>query len=139
VADPPVSQRRLDLAAIGRGAIAGAVIVLPAGVAQTFTGDDSSLRGLLLVAILVGLGWAGAVAGKAADDEPLKHGAAAAVLTYLGVQGVGSLLRAARGDAIHPVTIVFMALLSACCGLIGAELGRRRRQRLSTPSEAGEQ
>ena len=138
VSEPGPGRRAgLDLAAVGRGALAGAVIVIPAGVAQTFTADDSSLRGLLLVAILVGLGWAGAVAGRATEAEPLKHGALAAAVTYLVVQGAGSLVRVARGETVHPLTIVFMALLSACCGLLGAELGRRRRLRLSAPTEAG--
>jgi hypothetical protein len=132
-----VSEGRLDLAAVARGAVAGGLIVLPAGVAQTLTSKESSLRGLLLVVILVGLAGVGAVAGKAAADQPLKHGAAAALLAFVVVQGVGSLLRVARGESIHPVTIVFMAMLSACCGLIGAELGRRRRHRLSAASEPG--
>ena len=81
------------------------------------------------------LGWCGWVAAKAAGDRIILHGALAALFAFVLVQAIGVVLRLARGDAVHPVAIVFTALLSTSCGMIGAELGYRREQRQPTSDD----
>lgn len=126
----------IDIRAVARGAAVGAVISLPAAIVANLSSVDSSLRGLTLAVILVALGWCGWVAAKAAGDRIIVHGALAALSAFVIVQGIGVVLRLARGDTVHPVAIVFTGLLSASCGMIGAELGYRRE--LNRPSSDDE-
>jgi len=130
-ADGHTATEAVDTRAVARGALVGAAISLPAAIVQNVAPSDSSLRGLALAVILVALGWCGWVAAKAAGDRTLVHGALAALSAFVIVQAIGVVLRVARGDTVHPVAIVFTALLSASCGMIGAELGYRREQNRS--------
>ena len=142
--DEPATREPLDLVAIGRGAALAVVVVLPAAIVQTFTDKTSSVQGLMLAAILLGLGWGGAVAGKAQPERALTHGGLASLTAFVVIQGLGVVLRLARGELIHPVSIVFGALLATSCGVRGRPAGhpqapqadrerrcRRRHRRLS--------
>ena len=126
------TDRSIDMAAVARGAAVGAAITLPAAIVQNLAPSESSLRGLMFAVILLALGWCGWVAAKAAGRRTIIHGALAALGAFVIVQVIGVVLRVARGDALHPVAIVFTAFLSTSCGMIGAELGSRRQQRRLT-------
>lgn len=113
-----------------RGTGAALLIAVPAGFASRAVGSTSSLKGLLLLVILGGFAFGGAVAAKAAPaDRPLTHGAAtgaAAAAAYLVILVVARL---AMGDPIAAISLAFVALIGVSCGILGAELGHRRRSR----------
>lgn len=127
----------VDARAVGRGAAVGAALALPAAIIQNLVPSDSSVRSLMLAAIVLALAWCGWVAAKAAGHDVVLHGGLAALAAYVIVQVIGVVLRFARGDAVHLVAIVFTALLSTTCGMIGAHLGlRRERRRLADQDDA---
>jgi putative membrane protein (TIGR04086 family) len=132
-----VRRTEVDVPAVGRGAVVGAALALPAAIVQNLVPSDSSLRSLMLAVIVVALAWCGWVAAKAAGRDVVLHGGLAALAAFVIVQLIGVVLRFARGEALHPVAIVFTALLSTICGMIGAHLGLRREQRREASSPEG--
>jgi putative membrane protein (TIGR04086 family) len=103
-----------------------AIVAVPAGIAQNLAGRGSALTFPLFLAILLGLGFGGYVAGREAPDRRLIHGALAALAVYVVVQGVGIVLRLARGDTVSWIGIPFIALLALSCGVVGGYLAFRR-------------
>ncbi|MFN0091475.1 MAG: hypothetical protein ACKVWR_14600 [Acidimicrobiales bacterium] len=102
-------------------ALRGVVIVAPAAVLAQLLADRSpALASLLGLVVLVGLGAAGRFAAKRSPDAPLKHGAAAAALTFGVVQGVGAARRIAAGEPVSWLGFVSTGLFAACIGLLGA-------------------
>lgn len=125
----------LDSASIARGAGAALLIAIPAGVAQRIAGPDSGSSGLLFVAVLAGFAWGGAVAGKANPDRYLTQASAAALAAVLVYLAIGLVDRRAGGRSISVVAIAFTALLAVSSGIVGAELGERRRHRAAASDD----
>lgn len=134
----------LDLPSILRGAGAALLVAVPAGIAQRIAGPDSNQAGLLFVAVLVGFAWGGAVAGKANPDRYLTQAACASLVAVAVYLVIGLVDRATGGRSISAVAIAFTALLAVSSGMVGAELGERRRHRATSgddgqdlPDESG--
>ena len=115
--------------AIRDGAITAGLIAAPAGIlAQVLAdgGQRRTLAGLFYLAVIVAFVLGGRRAARNQPDTPLAHGAAAALLAFVVVQGFGLLRRLATGNAISITGIVFAALLSSTCGMLGGFLAARK-------------
>ena len=110
----------LDRSAVGRGLVVALAVVVPAAVAGQASADGSLLRSLSLLGVLAGLAVGGFQAGRLAGDPRLPAGAATGAAAYLVVQGVGVVLRLARGESVAWLGIPFLAALSASVGMLGA-------------------
>ena len=119
----------LDRGAILHGAIAAAVIAVPAGVVQNVVAEGSSVRFFMFLLVVVGFIAGGFVAGRDAPERALVHGGLAALAVYLSVQTIGIVLRLARGVAITWIGIPLIALLSISCGIMGGYFAFRRSVR----------
>lgn len=122
----------LDRGAIVHGAVAAAVIAVPAGVVSSLVGETSSLRGPMLLVIVFGMVVGGFVAGRDRPERALVHGGLAALAVYVTVQTIGVVLRLARGATLAWLTYPLVALLSISCGIMGGYLAFRRAGRGST-------
>lgn len=97
-------------------------MVIPATIVTNLVLDDSStdawsyLFGLIT---LFGFATAGYAAGRARNDTPMMHGAAAAFVCYAVVQVIGAISLLARGESINPLRYPFSALLAATMGVAG--------------------
>lgn len=134
----------IDRRAVVAGALAAAVVVVPAAVFNDAVapdeGDDASAAVFLaFLLILGGLALGGFVAGRRQPNTPLVHGAAAAALTYLVLQGVFLLRRAIVGDAIDTsvLGVVFLALLAASAGMAGGLVASWRHSRRIDATNGG--
>ena len=126
---------RLEWGAIWRPALSISVFLLPLGILQQVLVDDGSIDrngsvSLLFVAVFLFLAAVcGYGAARLASDRLLEHGAAAAGLAYVIVQGVGIIRHLVTGeDLISPLSFIYLALLMATCGMLGAMLERRARR-----------
>ncbi|HEY6531630.1 MAG TPA: TIGR04086 family membrane protein [Acidimicrobiales bacterium] len=106
-----------DRQAILYGAVCGLFFALPAAVLQRTLLDDAPWSGLMLVVVVFAAALAGYAAARAVPPNPLKHGALAGAITFLGPQIVYVI--AAR-EVPNPIAIVFGILLFASLGTIGA-------------------
>lgn len=118
--------------AIGRGAIVTAVLCGPLAIINSLaqSGRDSpssSVGALFSLLILMSAAAGGWVAGRRAPGRALPNGAAAAALGYLVVQAVGLVVAATTGgiDGLALLGIVYLSLLMATCGMIGAAIANR--------------
>ncbi len=132
---PETAFRALRWGAIWRAAVSVSVFLLPIGILQRVLVDNDTIEagGLGSLAFFAVILLLGAVAGfgaaKLARERPIPNGAAAAALAYLIVQGAG-LVRRLIWDASSlpsPFSVVYLALLMATCGMLGAALERRSR------------
>jgi hypothetical protein len=132
---PRVSAvRALRWDAIWRAAVSVSVFLLPIGIVQRVLVDNDTIEagsaasfGFFGVILLLGA-IAGFGAAKLARERPVPNGAAAAALAYLIVQGAGLIRRAVTGGSLpSPLSVVYLALLMATCGMLGAALERRSR------------
>lgn len=118
--------------AVAVGAAVALAIGVPAALLaqvleQAGTVDaGSSWLLVLFVAILVGMGIGGFVAGRRRLDAPLANGAVAAVAAYLLVQTIGAIRLLASGDDVTWAAIPFFALLAAAAGVTGGLVADRR-------------
>jgi putative membrane protein (TIGR04086 family) len=115
----------LDWPSVWRPAVSIALALLPIAITQATLSPRGVVNGLLFGLILFLCAAAGFGAARLAPDRPLPHGAAAGALAYGLVQAVGVVLRVARGEDLAPVAYLYLALLCATCGMLGAMLGRR--------------
>jgi putative membrane protein (TIGR04086 family) len=99
------------------GAVSGLFFALPAAVLQRTVFEDSAMAGVMLVVVFFAGALAGYGAARSAPPQPLVHGAAAGLVTFVGAQLVYAV--AAR-EVPNPVGLVFGALLFASLGTIGA-------------------
>jgi hypothetical protein len=120
--------------AIWRAGLSVSMFLLPVALVQQWlvddgSIDDTSLGSLLFFFVYLFLaGVAGFGAGKLAPDRPIPNGAAAAAFAYALVQAVGVVRRVITGDELSsPIVYVYLALLMATCGTLGAMLERRSR------------
>jgi hypothetical protein len=128
--------KRLEWGAIWRPALSISVFLLPLGILQQWLVDDGRIDesgsvSLLFVAVILFLAAVcGYGAARLATGLLLEHGAAAAGLAYVIVQGVGIVRRVIVGEDVisHLPSYVYLALLMATCGMLGAMLERRQRR-----------
>ena len=106
-----------DRQAIAYGALCGLFFALPAAVLQRTLLDEAPWSGLMLVAVVFAAALAGYAATRALPPNPLKHGALAGAITFVGPQSVYVI--AAR-ELPNPIAIAFGLLLFASLGTIGA-------------------
>ena len=93
----------------------------------------SSYRGQPLVLVFYALILLGGASGgwavvRLSSRARLTHAAAAAALAYAIAQGIGVVLRLLRGDPLSWVAYPFLALMMACCGMLGGMFARRWQQ-----------
>lgn len=108
------------------------LIAVPTAVVQSVLADDDAgtdqsawvflASAVIIAAYLLG----GAMAGRRALDAPFVNGAMAALSAFAVVQGIGIVVRLARGDGVSVVRLVFNVLLAASIGTVGAWFGARR-------------
>jgi putative membrane protein (TIGR04086 family) len=125
--------KALDPKAVAFGTIVALVIAVPPAVLAQIQSDRDSLEGsnwvlalfaVVLLAFIIG----GYVAARRGPGAPLVNGAAAALLAYALVQGVGVVHRLADGHDVRWAAMVFSALLATSCGTVGAILASSRRK-----------
>lgn len=115
----------LNWGAVVVGALSAAVIVVPATVLNNFLVDDdtSDASGWVMLSflvILLGFFIGGLVAGDRERNTPLVHGAAAALLAYVVIQGLFLVKLLITGDSVESwIGVVFLALLAASTGMAG--------------------
>lgn len=123
-------MRELDAAAVLRGALVGAVLIVPGAILSRVVSGDDEVPALGIAAFLllvVGFVLAGWAAGTqpAAERTPVQHGTVAAAAALVVVQVFAVLSRIAAGDSIRPVSIIANLLLAASCGAVGGLLAAR--------------
>jgi hypothetical protein len=132
-AEPAGGSSVLDWGDIAKGAALAVVIVIP--FAYSIRGATSGTASILFLGVLLGFGIGGAVAGRHSTDRYLSHGAIAGALAVVAYLAIAVVDHALTGRAIRVPALVFTALLGACCGMLGANLGdwRRRRAEAGSP------
>lgn len=132
--DPGTRTGRIDVVAVGLGAVVAAVIAVPAALIGNAAGSDGAP--LASVVILLGLAAGGAVAAaRQTFGTPLTHGIVAALLTFAVIQGAGVVRRLAVGEQVGWAGIVSSAILTALAGMVGGLVGGRVRR--PPPSQEG--
>lgn len=119
--------------AVARGAAMGLVVAVPAALVNVVLGAQhpkpQAAINLSFLVVLVGFAVGGFAAGLEAPERPTAHGVRAALVAFVAVEVVAILGRLDRGDPISPIGIVFVGLLAAGAGWVGARLGGLRRAR----------
>lgn len=128
---------RLEHRSVLTGALVTIVLAVPPAVIGLLLSDDDSLEGsswvpFLFLWITVAFFVGGLVAARAQPHAPLAHGAAAALLAYLLVQGVGVVRHLISGDDLSWLSIAFAATLSASFGTVGGIVANWLRARRSS-------
>lgn len=117
---------------IARGAATGLLVAMPAAFLNVVLANQAPKPqagiNLSFLAVFVGFGLAGWLVGREAPSQVAKHGAVAAVAAFVPVEVVVILGRPDRGAAAIVFGIVFIGLLAACLGTIGASIGNRKRK-----------
>jgi putative membrane protein (TIGR04086 family) len=107
----------LDRRTVTAGALSGLFFALPAAVLQRTVFEGTAMAGVMLAIVLFAGALAGFGAARPLPSQPLVHGAAAGLVTFVGAQIVYVL--AAR-EIPHPVGLIFGALMFSSLGTIGA-------------------
>lgn len=119
--------------AVLRGAAFALVIATPAALVNTWLSEQdpkpAGLLNLTLLAMIVGFVVGGHVAGGEATHDRARHGALAGLIAFVPVEIIGLLNRIGRGDRVSLGSVLFLAMLAAVAGTIGALIAARR----STP------
>lgn len=118
---------RLRWTAIWQPALSVALFLLPVAIVMEAVRPSGAVLGLCFVGILFLAATAGFGAAKLAPERPLPNGAAAAALSYAIVQSIGIVSHLVSGEGSAFLTYVYLALLMATCGMLGAMLERRTR------------
>jgi len=127
-----VSDLRWD--AIWRSAISVSLFLIPIGLGSQILLDNGTIPkgggaaiGISALILLMGA-VAGFGAAKLARTHVLPNGATAAAIAYLIAQVAGIVRRAIFGGHIPSlITVAYLTLLMATCGMLGAALERRSR------------
>jgi len=135
----------LDRRAVLIGALVAALVVLPAAFLNdavkpdTDAGEEASAAVFFaFLLIFGGLFLGGFVAGRLQPNTPLVHGAAAAALAYLVLQGAFVLRRVVADEPVSWLGIVFLTLLAASCGMGGGLLASwLHSRRIDRAAEGG--
>lgn len=130
----PVSDGGSALAGlvIARGAAVGLLLAVPAALANSVLADQTpkpkAALNISTLVVFVGFALAGWLAGREAPGQRAKHGALAALAAFVPVEVIAVLGRLDREAGISVVAIVFVGLLAACLGTMGASVGGRKRK-----------
>lgn len=114
-----------------RGAVTALVVALPVAVFNQLlvaAGDiesGSPVTVVFWVLILFGGAAGGWAVIRLAPAAALGHAAAAGVLAYVVVQGIGIVRRVVAGDSLSWPAFPFLALLMATAGMVGGMIARR--------------
>ena len=117
----------LHWGAIWRSGVSVAVLLLPIAIVMEITRPHGGALLLGFLAILFLAAVSGFGAAKLSPEPPLPNGAAAAALGYAIVQGIGIVHHIVSGGGVSPISYLYLALLMASCGMLGAMLERRTR------------
>ena len=127
---------RLEARSVAVGAAVTIGLAVPPALIGALLSDDGSLEGSSWVPVL--FAWivaafvvGGFVAARAQPHAPSAHGAAAALIGYALVQGIGVLRHLLTDEPVAWLSIAFSALLASSTGLIGGLLANRFRLRHS--------
>ena len=115
-------------ASVGVLAMVFPVAVLNNLVASRDDGAGSPLVLVFYALILLGGASGGWAVVRLSSRARLTHAAAAAASAYAIAQGIGVVLRLLRGDTLSWVAYPFLALMMACCGMLGGMFARRWQQ-----------
>lgn len=119
-----------------RGAAAALIPGAVAALANVVLSDQDPKPQLLLnlsyLAIVGSFFLGGFVAGREAPHDGDRHGALAGFVAFVPIQIIGLLGRSDRGEPIVVGSILFLGVLAAVAGTLGALLGRRRNPRSTT-------
>ncbi len=131
---------RLERRSVLTGALVTIVLAVPPAVIGLLLAEDDTMAGsswvpVLFAWIMVAFFFGGLVAARAQPHAPSAHGAAAALLGYGLVQGVGVARHLITGEDLSWLSIVFSALLAASIGTVGGIVanGLRARRSRATP------
>lgn len=133
---PPVGAQHAlpDLSpmqATWRGTITALVVVFPVAVLNNIAagdGEGSPLSLLFFALTMLGGAAGGWAVLRLSSTARLPHAAAAGAGAYLIAQAVGVVLQLARGDSPSWLAYPFLALLMACCGVLGGMFAARWQQ-----------
>jgi len=136
--DRPVGTGLFNLRAVGVGAALALAVAVPTIVVSSLVGIDSESN-LVFFAFLVYLGGqalGGWQAARRQPDAPLSNGAMAALVAYLAIGLVASIIRVRRGESLDPESLILNAFLAASAGIFGGLVAMWRQPRVGgTPSE----
>lgn len=125
--------RDLERDALVQAVAAGVLLVGPlAGLSIWLVDPDaeepSGLGPVLFLAVVIGFGLVGWIAGRTARRVPMTHGAVAGAGAFVVVQATILLIAWVAGHDVdpNPFGLVVGALLAATAGTIGAMLAARR-------------
>ncbi len=110
-----------NLRAVGAGAALALAVAVPTIVVSSLVGIDSESN-LVFVAFLVylaGQALGGWHAARRQPDAPLSNGAMAALVAYLAIGLVASIIRVGRGETLDPESLILNTFLAASAGIFG--------------------
>ncbi|MDQ6797473.1 MAG: hypothetical protein M3011_05515, partial [Actinomycetota bacterium] len=87
----------------------------------------SNLVFVAFLVYLVGQGLGGWQAARRQPDAPLSNGALAALVAYLAIGLVASVVRVGRGESLDPESLILNAFLAASAGIFGALIAMWRQ------------
>lgn len=82
---------------------------------------------LTLLVLIASFFLGGHLAGREAPHDAARHGAAAGVVAFVPLQLIGVLGRSDRGEPVQLGSMIFLGMLAAVAGTLGALVGSRRR------------
>jgi hypothetical protein len=133
----------LNRRAVLIGAAWSLVLLVPSAIVISVAGDEDGgtdqTNWVLVAFLLIVTGYllGGAQAGKRTPNVPFINGAAAPLLAFGLVQGVGIVRRLIADEGITWTGLVFNALLAPSIGIVGAWFGARRAVRHSEADARG--
>lgn len=132
-----MSTANLNGKGIIRGAALTAIVGATASVLAIYAvPKDSSANFALTIILLAGLVLGGFAAGREAPDYPFMNGAVAALLGFGMAEAVGIVIHLAKGDSVNPFRVVFLALLSGSCGIVGGAFASAAHNRALAREQA---
>ena len=109
-------------------------LAVPPAVIGVLLSEDDSMEGSPWVPVL--FAWivgsflvGGFVAARSQPHAPLAHGALAALVAFVVVQGVGVIRHLVAGEDVKWFSIVFAALLASSTGTVGGIVANHLRLR----------
>jgi hypothetical protein len=127
----------LEPRAVLLGAAVALAIAVPFGLIAGLVLDAGSSGAAVLpffVVALAALLAGGFVAASKGPDAPLSSAAVAALAAYMTGQAITTVVNLVRGNDVHPVAIVFDAVLATSVGIVGGLLASRRNDALQQNS-----
>lgn len=116
--------------AIAIGAAVALVVAVPTIVVASVAGIDADSNAVFIAFLvyLAGEALGGWQAARREPDAPLSNGAAAAVVAYILIAVVASIIRSSRGVSLDPVSLILNAFLAASAGIFGGMVTLWRRR-----------